>query len=60
MVHITIQNFRSIHEIYTKEDLFQWIRFATAAGCFFEIKNYYQGGKSDRAAYMVNIVGNKA
>lgn len=46
-------------DIKTKEELFRVIRELTAKGYFFEIKNYYQGGRSDRSAYMVNVLGHK-
>lgn len=47
-------------EIKTKAELFQTIRELTAAGYLFEIRNYYQGGKRDRAGYMVNILSHKS
>lgn len=46
-------------EIHTKEELFRVIRKLTAGGYFFEIRNYYQGGKGDRAGYLVTILSNK-
>lgn len=52
---------KSLHigEIHTKEELFRTIRKLTSEGYFFEIRNYYQGGRGDRAGYMVDILGNK-
>ena len=47
-------------EITTKEKLFGVIRKLTAAGYMFEIRNYYQGGKADRAGYMVHILSHKS
>ena len=44
----------------TKEELFKTIRELTRDGYFFEIQNYYQGGKADRAAYMVTILSHKS
>lgn len=45
---------------HTKEELFKTIRELTRDGYFFKIENYYQGGKSDRAAYMVTILAHKS
>ena len=47
-------------EIKTKNELFRVIRGLTAAGYMFEIRNYYQGGKSDRAGYMVKVLSHKS
>lgn len=47
-------------EIKTKTELFRIIRELTAAGYMFEIRNYYQGGKSDRPGFMVNVLGRKS
>lgn len=44
----------------TKDELFQTIRELTRDGMFFKIENYYQGGKSDRAAYMVTVLAHKS
>lgn len=45
-------------DIKTKAELFQVIRKITAAGYFFEVRNYYEG--NGRSAYMVRIVGHKS
>lgn len=47
-------------EINTKAELFRVVRGLTAAGFMFEIRNYYQGGKADRAGYMVKILSHKS
>ena len=43
----------------TKEELFAAIRKLTRAGYFFEITNYYSGGKRDRAGYIIQVLGHK-
>jgi hypothetical protein len=35
------------------------IRELTREGYFFQIENYYQGGKADRAGYMIKVLGHK-
>lgn len=45
--------------ITTKEELFRVIRELTREGYFFRIENFYQGGKADRAAYMIDVLGLK-
>lgn len=45
-------------EIYTKAELFRVIREVVNAGCFFEIRNGFNG--KGRAFYMVNILGKKS
>lgn len=47
-------------EIKTKEELFRVIRQLTNGGYFFEITNFYYGGKSGRAGYLVNVLGHKS
>lgn len=47
-------------EITTKDDLFRIIRGLTTAGFMFEIRTFYQGGKRDRAGYMVYILSHKS
>jgi hypothetical protein len=42
-------------EINTKEELFSIIRRLTREGYFFQIENFYQGGKADRAGYMIEV-----
>lgn len=51
-----IGNYR---EITTKEELFRVIRELTREGYFFQIENFYQGGKADRAGYIVKVLGHK-
>lgn len=46
-------------EITTKEELFRVIRELTRDGYFFQIENFYQGGKADRAGYMIKVLGHK-
>lgn len=47
-------------EIKTKEELFRIIRQLTREGYFFRITNYYQGGRADRAGYMVEVLDKKS
>jgi len=47
-------------EIKTKDELFRVIRGLVAFGYMFEIRNYYQGGKMDRACYLINILSHKS
>ena len=48
------------YEIKTKAELFYLIRFLTNKGYFFRVENYYQGGKRDRAGYLVYVLSHKS
>jgi len=48
------------YDITTKAELFSLIRLLTNKGYFFRMDNYYQGGKRDRAGYMVHIISHKS
>ena len=44
-------------DITTRAELFRVIRELSNAGYFFEIKNYFSGGRS---FYMVNVLSHKS
>lgn len=50
---------KQYNTITTKEELFRVIRELTREGYFFQIENFYQGGKTDRSAYMIKVLGLK-
>ncbi len=52
-----MKQYKNRYDIKTKEEFFSLIRNLTKDRYFFKVENYYQGGKTNRSGYMVDVLG---